>query len=501
MAEPKVCGKSFADFKAEDLDNPALVTQLLAEIDADPSILDQLPDDQLLRVQKLVSPFGTVPESSMVDRWTCMSFVNMSQEYMKKLLITASIGYLYRRCDEYGRKFKDTVENMDDMAAAEAQVIKNQGRLVELEGQIIAAIKERDALAARVAEDTPVEEENKILYNARKTEMVEAKILELRDFASALIKAKDDLRLKNKEILNLEEEMEAIQGFGKRFIIRQFLDDQFRFNPDKHVRSSYVKTNAKSATPGSAYIDKFTPPDDTFHNLQYYLDSNYEELRGVTNRIYRTTPSLEVALLPYADFGSEAEANAFVDRNKDGVIADIRTLRYGKWNFVEAFKANRDKVEAYRGTVVEDILNQIRDDTKIGAELVKNKATRRARETLKELGPAPKAVQSYMAEHAPADNTGVVSSETKEEEAKRIYDAHQEEKKAYECALLKEAEANPAPHDSVRVNVYTMRGGGATTDTSHILTKAVAPNVQQMHGGNSSSSSSSSSCGAAASSS
>lgn len=485
MAEPKILAKSFADFKAEDLDNPTLVNQLLAEINADPSILDQLPDDQLLRVQKLVSPFGTVPESSMIDRWTCMSFVNMSQEYMKKLLITTTIGYLYRRCDEYGRKFKDTVDYLDDMAAAEMRVIKNQSRLVELEGLIIAAIKERDVLVARIAQDTPVEEDNQILYNARKTEMVEAKILELRDFASGLIKAKDDLRLKNKEILNLEEEMDAIQGFGKRFIIRQFLDEQFRFNPDKHVRSSYVGSNTKANCINSTYIDKFTPPDDTFHNLQYYMDSNYEELRGVTNRIYRTTPSLEVALLPYADFGSEVEANAFVDRNKDGVIADIRTLKYGKWNFVEAFKANRDKVEAYRGTVVEDILNQIRDDTKIGAELVKNKATRRARETLKELGPAPKAVQKYMAEHAPADDTNLVKTETKEDEAKRIYEEHQEAKRSYECALLKEAEANPAPHDAVRVNVYTMRAGGATTDTSHILTKAAAPSTQQMQSGGS----------------
>lgn len=479
MADAKILGKSFADFKAEDLNNPALVTQLLAEIDKNPDILDQLPDDQLLRVQKLVSPFGTVPESSIIDRWTCLSFVNMSQEYMKKLLITATVGYLYRRCDEYGRKFKDTVENMDDMAAAEAQVIKNQARLVELETSIIATIKERDALAARVAEDEPKEEENRLLYNARKTEMVESKILELRNFASELIKAKDELRLKNREITRLEEEMEAIQGFGKRFIIRQFLDEQFRFNPDKHVRSSYVSRNAKSNTPGAAYVDKFTPPDDTFHNLQYYLDSNYEELRGVTNRVYRTTPNLEVAILPYADFSSKEEANEFVDRNKDSVIADIRTLQYGKWNLVDAFVNNRDKIEAYRGTVVEDILNQIRDDTKIGAELVKNKATRRARETIRELGPVPKAVQSYMTDHVPSDNSGVVDTETKEEEVKRIYSAYQEEKKAYECALLKEAEANPAPHDAVRVNVYTMRAGGATTDTSHILTKAVAPAVHQ----------------------
>lgn len=464
-------------FKAEDIDNPMLLNKLLNDIANDPSIVDTLPEDEMLRIQKLISPYGTVPESVGADRWTCLSFVNLRQEYMKKMLITGLVGYLYRRCDEYGRQFKDTVENMDDMAAAEQQYIFNQKRLVELEKKIIDTLLERNRLEVLVAQDTKEESENKALYDARKTEMTKEKILELRDFASALHANQDLLRLKNKEILQLEEEMDAIQGFGKRLIIRQFLDEQFRFNPDKHVRSSYVSTNASANRAGAAVIDKFTPPDDTMHNFQSYLEQNYEEIRGVTERIYRVTPDLEVSILPYADFPSESQADDFVTRNKESVIADIRTLKYGKWNFIEAFKQNRDKIEAYRGTIVEDILNQVRDDTKIGAELVRDKATRRARSNLKEQGPAPKAMAEYMSSHTPGNMTNVVGEETKEEEAKRIYDAHQEQKREYECSLLKSAETEETPHDAVRVNVYTMRKGGQITDTSHIYTKAKAPDT------------------------
>ena len=485
---------SVSEFKAEDVDNPHLLNKLLEDISNDPTLLDKMPEDEMLRIQKLISPYGTVPESVQTDRWTCLSFVNLRQDYMKKLMMTATLGYMYRRCDEYGRQFKDTVANMDDMVAAEAQVIANQKRLPELETEIVDTIRTRNDLEILVAHDEKDEAENTVLYKARKTEMTKEKILELRDFASALHANQDLLRLTNKKIVRLEEEMDAIQGFGKRFIIRQFLDEQFRFNPDKHVRSSYVSTNAKANTAGVAYVDKFTPPDDTYHNLQYYLDSNYEELRGVTERIYRVKPDLEVSILPYADFSSAQEAEDFVGRNKDGVIADIRTLRYGKWNFIEAFKANRDKIEAYRGTIVEDILNQVKDDTKIGAQLVRDKAVRRQRETLKELGPAPKAMADYMSQHTPGDLTSVVETETKEDEAKRIYDAHQEAKRANECAILAGAEAGEAtPHDAVRVNVYTMRGGGATTDMTHILTKAIAPTDPKSTGGGGGSSSSSSS--------
>lgn len=466
---------NYSNFKAVDVSNPELLNKLLDDIAKDASVIDTLPDDQLLQLQKLISPYGTVPESTGVDRWTCLSFTNLRQEYMKKMLITGLVGYLYRKCDEYGRQFKDTVENMDDMEAAERQVIANQKRLAELEVEIITALKERNALEEKVKVDEVEEVANKTLYDARKTEMTKEKILELRDFATVLHENQDKLRLKNKEIIRLEEEMDAIQGFGKRFIIRQFLDEQFRFNPDKHVRSSYFESNSTANKTGGAAIEKFTPPDDTLHNFQYYLDSNYEEIRGVAERVYRMTPDLEVGIIPYADFNSERDADDFVTRNKGSVIADIRTLKYGKWNFIESFKQNRDKIEAYRGTIVEDILNQVRDDTKIGAEMVRNKATRRARANLKEQGPAPKAMTEYMSSRIPANMSNVVNEETKEEEAKRIYEEHQEKKREYECELLKSAETEETPHDAVRVNVYTMRAGGKSTDVSHMYTKAVAP--------------------------
>jgi hypothetical protein len=315
VVTPAVASQSASDFKAEDLDNPHLLNKLLEDIANDPSIVDTLPEDELLRVQKLLSPYGTVPESVKADRWTCLSFVNLRQEYMKKMLITGFLAYLYRRCDEYGRQFKDTVENMDDMAAAEKQVIENQRLLRELDGKIITALRERNELEETVARDEKQEKKNNDLYDARKCEMTKEKILELRDFKSKLIENQDRLRLKNKEIARLEEEMDAIQGFGKRFIIRQFLDEQFRFNPDKHVRSSYVGSNTTANKTGRAYIEKFTPPDDTFHNFQYYLDSNYEEIRGVAERVYRMTPDLEVSILPYADFPNEREADDFVARS------------------------------------------------------------------------------------------------------------------------------------------------------------------------------------------
>ena len=463
-------------FKAEDVKESGRLRKLLEDITNDPSIVDNLPEDELLRIENLVSPYGTVAESTGTTQYTCLSFTNLRQEYIKKLMITSLIGYLYRRSDEYGRAFRDTVDNMDDMAAAEKRVITAQKKLVEVQKKIIEAIRERNDLDTKVKEMTGVEATNKARYHAEAKNMEKEEILEMRAYASALARNKDDLRLLNQAIQKLERESEALHGLGKRFIIRQFLDEQFRFNPDKHVRSSY--TEQKKSAEGTMYVSKFVPPDDTFHNFQYYLDSNYEELRAVTDRLYKLKPDLDVGIIPYGSFTSEAAADDFVERNKGSTIASILTLRDGQWGFLESFKANRDRIEAYRGTIVEDILAQVKEDTKLGAELTRDRAIRRRTENIKESKPDPKMVRDYMATMGhtdPGDQT--VKADLTPEKQEEVWKAHQEEKKVYEDKLIEldDDVEEAAPHDAVRVNVLNFSSGGQDLKKSHFFTKAKAP--------------------------
>ncbi len=478
-----------AAFSAADFDDPAKLCAILEEITADPSLVDRLPEAELIRLEKYISPYGQVPEAVTAapagtpdDKrpHVCLSFTNLRQEYMKKFVTTSMVGYLYRRCDEYGRQFgqqaTDTIDYMDDMKVAEAQVIANQARQVEVERDIIETIRRRDELAVIVTRDTAIEAENRIKYAAERATLTKPEIHVLRDFASALTKASDDLRLANKRIIELEGQRDAIQGFGKRFIIRQFLDEQFRFNPDKHVRSSYVG-GAKAAAAGpTAYAARFVPPDDFFHNYTYYADSNFEELREVAGTLYKMKPDLEVAIIPYGEFANKDEADKFIERNKTATIADIRALCVGKWGLIEAFKANRDRIDAYRGTIVDDILQQVKSDTKLGAELVKKRVTDKRVAQVKQHGVEPKQVRAYMEAHASAEAAGIVSSSLSEDEQKRLHTEHQEAKAADEAALLAAAaREDPAPHDTLRVNVYKFAAGGAELQKSHFFTESVAP--------------------------
>ena len=465
-----------SSFKAEDVKDSERLQQLLRDISDDPTLVDRLPEDELVKIENLISPYGTVAESSTNDIYTCLSFTNLRLEYFKKLTITALIGYLYRRCDEFGRAFKDTVDYMDDMKAAEKKVISNQRKQVDIEKNILAAIRNRNELKIKLSSLIAEEKQNRSHYEVNCASMTKEEIHAMRDVESQRARVKDDLRLANQAILKLEKERDALQGFGKRFIIRQFLDDQFKFNSDKHVRSSYSE-QAKSAE-GTTYVSKFIPPDDTFHNFQYYLDSNYEELRAVTQNIYKVKPDLDVGIIPYGSFATQEEADNFVERNKTSTIASILTLKNGKWNFLEAFKANRDRIEAYRGTIVEDILQQVKDDMKIGSELTRDRAIRRRTENIKETKPDPKMVRDYMANQGKADvSDATQNTELTSEEQEKIYKAHIEQKEAAEMELIEldEEAEEQAPHDMVRVNVYSMSGGGKDTKKSHFLTKAQAP--------------------------
>lgn len=476
-----------SSFSADDVKDSEKLRKLLEDITNDPGLIDKLPDDELAKIENLVSPYGTIVESNKNDVWTCFSFTNMRKDYIMKLLTTAMIGYLYRRCDEYGRAFRDTVENMDDMEAAEKNVIRAQRELPIIGKKIINTIRKRDELEKVVNEMCELEKANRAKYNTQAAMMEKSEILEMREYASLLTAKRDELRIANKEIQNLEHERDCIMGLGSRFIIRKFLDDQFRFNPDKHVRSSYSEQNSNGKT---TYVSKFIPPDDTFHNFQYYLDSNFEEIKAVSHKIYKLKPDLDVGIIPYGSFASEEEADSFVERNKTSTIASIITVKNGKWNFIESYKANRDRIEAYRGTIVEDILDQVRKDTKLGADLTRDRAIRRRTENIKETKPDPKIVREYMSTMGHSDpgaGEQNVNADIHPDEQEKIWKMHQEERRQYEQQLVELAEEKEeiAPHDAVRVNVLNFSDGGKNLKKSHFYTKAAAPdasNISISHG-------------------
>jgi len=234
-----------------------------------------------------------------------------------------------------------------------------------------------------------------------------------------------DLTMEQKAVaLTHKRIVERGNGFTKRMVVHQFLNDNFQFNPDKHVRSAYsnnpldpervmpaqlVKTKTKTKTiigksGAKLTIDKKTndrsnnpsvkhiPPMDVFHRWTYYTDSNYEEIRTAVQDLYADKPDLEFAINPYSQFESAEDAEKFVRKHSDEVIADVVTLNNSSWNLLGSFKKNRERINFYNNNtaVVEEIFKQMEADKKLGADLMRKRVRRKKKKNIEEVGADPK---------------------------------------------------------------------------------------------------------------
>ena len=90
----------------------------------------------------------------------------------------------------------------------------------------------------------------------------------------------------------------------------------------KTLKTSDVSTETDNSKLVDATVRKYCtemiPPADIFHRLQYYYDSNYEELKEIMNDLYCDKPELETALNPYAWHNNEDDADEFINKLPNG---------------------------------------------------------------------------------------------------------------------------------------------------------------------------------------
>ena len=411
---------------------------LLNMVRLDANLVDDLTVDQVTELRKRLNPYGRTIQGK--GKFTCMSITNLSEQYMRKFLMTSLIGFLYRQCDEHELDDGEPTCPMDDFKSF---TTRYNGAL-------------DDAKVSR-----------KWLQKFNEQKLSEEK-LTFEQKANRLTHTKAVSRG---------------EGFKRRLVVRQFLDGIFQFNPDKHVRSAYsdnpldpervkpaqVNTSTSSdkktntTTRANSKFVKHIPPADTFHRWKYYTDSNYEEIRTAVNDLYCDKPDLEFAINPYEQFSSQEDADRFVQKHKNEVIADVLTLNNSKWNLCGSFKENRNRVNFYneRTAVLEGIFKQMEQDKKLGADLMRKRVKRKKKQNVLEAGPDSKEFKDYKKnntsgfESMGAEDMSLNKKNSKEGVTFSVHD---------EC-----------PYDAVQVDVFDMRSGGQTVKKSEFFTQAEDP--------------------------
>lgn len=484
---------------------------LLNDVIADSSKIDQLTDEQVVELRKKISPYGRTVTGE--KNLCCMSVINVKEEYMKKWLTTALIGFLFRGCDEYLAFDTEPTVSLDDLD-------DDQKRTV-LKNLYATAIPARDELAKLIMEDKKIKEDEMKAYyddNVDLIKLEEANPPQDEEFVPWQMRAIDTnaAALREQQMKILERIIRRAENMSKRFVVREFLDTMFTFNPDVHIRGAYgynpldperkeVKTKvAKKSnatwkkrgkfdkireakrtggvvkneplpdvgvdefdaddTPQTKTMKRHIPPADTYFKLNMYLDDFHDQIKSAVRDIYHEKADIEWAINPYRTFEGpqmEAEAKAFVHKHSDEVLWNIETLYTNHWNLMGAFSKNKERTDFLNNNteIITEYLQQVEKDKKMGRELMVKKAQRKKLENVGDNGPDTKAFRRYKSEFATsAESMGAVDlSDYKQQ--KEIYAKYQSDKASERERL---ANVKRAPNGAITADTTDIgvRSGG-----------------------------------------
>lgn len=403
------------------------VVELLKQINDGDRDVDDLEEDDIVEALNRIT-YGHDIDVGSTNKCFAFSLLNVREEYQKKFLTTALIGFLYRQSDEYGVPDSDYVKPVSelDKDSIKKQFIKEN----VINGKVV--LKQQKKSGVSGGEDYVHEE--------------------------------------------------SVENKYKRIVVREFLDELFTFNPDKHVRSAYSrnphdperkkvnpnrkKTNiytkynkpdAKS-TPEEIALREYgrvtekIPPADLFHNLKYYMDSNYDALRIAVRDLYAEKPDIEYTIKVYDDFDSMEQYRDFIHQHEDRVTCEIKCCQQNKWTHVAPFGANRDKLDFYnRNTrVLQELMESNERDQKMGRDLMNKRIRRKKKQNIEECGPDDKKViadykREQRAKHKKAGLKNVTD----------IDRAQQELEARYTTAMDKNA-ADIDDYNAIEVPVWTL---------------------------------------------
>lgn len=354
-----------------------LLDSLLEDIQAGNSIEDkiaELSEEQLDALFGEAQPFKSLGTASS-KKFVLGSVSNLREKYLKKLITTAMVSFLFQMKDEFSITEEDLANplNKDDFLEV--------GPKTELPKDF----KIDSIYSAELTE----------MYNSR---FPDGKLTAFTDMENSL--SEDDLvqvwtnanakmnKLTNPEpVFNAAKYDEALlaavekQSVEERKVINRFLEWLFKFNGDVHtqaggevVDNDPERQDVEELKGTDAVYDNI-PPNDTHCRFNAYYDINYEKLRDATKNIYNVKPDLEHAMIVYDVVDTQPEVDAFIHKYGSSSKYDILSFQLNTWTLMGPFQQNRERVDYYNkhNTIIKSMLEQQERDAALGEELMKKR--------------------------------------------------------------------------------------------------------------------------------
>lgn len=461
------------DFKSQ-------IDDIVKELETNPDKINELTDDQVLEVDKYLNPYGATIYGE--DKYTCVSFTNLKEKYMQRLLMTGLVGFLYQMNKEYEIDDNDLNEvylkELDKDAFYENiphPDSKNKEFISKLNETLYIECKYKYLQTKYASLEEETKEDEETYYTNYKLSEEEEMNIQQNVNDEITNRLKPTKYFNNEKFLAKKYELVKQQSEEEKKVISRFLNKFFNYNPSEHTSEVLLNTNDPEKTkPTNTTFLENIPPNDTYGRFQYYFDVNYEELREAVFYLYNEKPDIEVALNIYETFPTLEECTEYINKNKDKVITNIMTLTNYKWNLLGPFKQNRERITFYNENtqVLENILKQQEDDAKMGKKLLDERVRKKKVKNIKEYGKTDPAVAKYLKEHPSEISSNAHKIDIQEDKVIITEEIEVSESGA-------KVDKDGTPEDAIEIGVTSINLKDNKISTTKIYTKAHAPETQK----------------------
>lgn len=456
---------------------------LVKDILNDPEIIltKNFTEDELLEIQKRINPyksFAVNDQANLSENYKKIlvcSYTNLREEYLKKMLMTSLIGFIFQIGNEYD--IDNNILNMKD---------KLSPIIDDLRSDLLDENKSPEELKSSLMEKLDKLSENNFHFPEKQARSIIKSFLgdlfqfdpnkhvrkanidldaiqeELKTIGANQVyhDPKDPIRPTIKSLLKSNITIQEEHKESYRIItndqenynaVSRILSDQSLLNATKmaienqEIYTSYLMP----LLPNSKVIPatEVIPPTDVFYRWSYYNQVNLEEIRKVTQALYLEKPDLDLLFGAWTTLEGtcekvDEEFNQYCKLHQSEFVADIKAIEFGNWTFIADVKKNREKIQFYNKNteVLKRILDRYEEDKKLGSELMKNRIKQKKAKNIAEDGPDDEGIAGYS--EFMSKNMSGLEKGISREDMLRLERANGSIKAAKELEYLDELENN-----------------------------------------------------------
>ena len=477
--------------------SPEKLRELSARITSDPEFINNMDPAEVVELRKQLDPLGSIAKTK--KSYVNMSIVNWRESYLRKLFMTAMVGYLYRIADEYeseeeiareNARFAKLTEQMDtnseEFKTAQGVHDDRVKLILSTSRGIIKRFLNRnfnynpDVHVRGSHTDAKTDPERKdkddlireTCLQAESASMIENKMQEkpeayykfnrnsLLTVYNHTVEVTNCLKSALSVMLDPHVDIEDKQGV----LIKKYKQLRDIADELKKVAEPLVAADTIDAI-------KIDPPADVYHNFNRYFTNHYEQLREVCKALFNEKPDLEYAITLYDTFKTPEAAREYKIQHESEFRSEVFTIESGAVTLLGPFNENRQRVNFYNKNteVMKRMMEQMESDHKLGKDLMEKKVRKEKKKNIDEMGVDNPGLAAYAKTMNTVQDLGAKKILTREE---------QEEYVAAKKKAEQLREDYEIPDEAIQVDVFfpkTNADGEVELSKTKFYTQAEAP--------------------------